>query len=146
MGRVVLGARVTDAEAEALRAYAAQTGLTFYQATIRAVEVGIAALTAAADGTPAGVAAAGPSTQAVEDLRETIERLRITVEGLCDTNARLTTHIELTGKVAQRALYAAGAAYAAALAGPGTSDAHKAEIADDANRIFERQLAKAQAG
>jgi hypothetical protein len=144
MGRVVLGARVTDAEAEALRVYAAQTGLTFYQATIRAVEVGIAALTAAADNTPEAVVPDGLSAQAVQDLRDTIESLRLTVEGLCDTNTRLTTHIELTGKVAQRSLYAAGAAYAAALAGPGTSDAHKAEILTDANRIFERQLAKAQ--
>lgn len=144
MARVLLGARVTDAQADALRGYAGEAGVTFYQATVRAIEIGITVLTSGGGTSPGQVPPAGHLVEADKGLRDTVESLRGMIEGLCETNERLAIRTDLITKVAQRGLYAAGAAYAAALAGPGKGDAHMAEIARDADRIFERQLAKAQ--
>lgn len=72
-----------------------------------------------------------PTTADVEALREAIDRL--------------TTRSELTDRLIQRTLYAAGAAYAAPLAEPGQGEERLAQIARDADRIFDRQLAKAKA-
>ena len=135
MGRVMVGARVTDAQAAALRAYADDVGLPFYQASVRAFELGIAALVGGRGVEPARTEAApapDPSPNQMEALREAVERL--------------TVRAELSDRVNQRTLYAAGAAYAAALAGPGQGEEYMAQVAHDAERIFERQLAKAREG
>lgn len=133
MARVMLTARVTDTQAAALRGYAAEVGLPLYQATVRALELGIAALIggrgaepASADANPAPSVGVGE----VEAIREEVERL--------------TVRAELADRLTQRTLYAACAAYAAAMAGPGQSNKHKADVAEDADEIFFRQLAKAR--
>lgn len=134
MARVMLTGRVTDTQAAALKGYAADVGLPLYQATVRALELGIAALVGGRGAEPAGSdgsAATVPNSPDVEALREAIERL--------------TTRSELTDRLIQRTLYAAGAAYAAALAEPGQGEERLAQIARDADRIFDRQLAKAKA-
>jgi hypothetical protein len=46
----------------------------------------------------------------------------------------------------QRTLYASCASYAASIAAPGEGAEHLATIAADADRIFDRQLAKAREG
>lgn len=133
MPRVMLTARVTDTQAAALKSYAADVGLPLYQATVRALELGIAALVGGRGAEPARYDTAPlPSALAgeVEALREVVERL--------------TIRAELTDRLTQRTLYAAGAAYAAALAGPGQGEERLAAITRDADRIFERQLAKAR--
>lgn len=134
MARVMLTGRVTDTQAAALKGYAADVGLPLYQATVRALELGIAALVGGRGAEPAGSdgsATTVPNSPDVEALREAIERL--------------TTRSELTDRLIQRTLYAAGAAYAAALAEPGQGEERLAQIALDADRIFDRQLAKAKA-
>ena len=135
MPRVMLTARVTDSQAAALKSYAAEVGLPLYQATVRALELGIAALVGGRGAEPARhdpTPAASAQTGEIEALREAIDRL--------------TTRAELTDRLTQRTLYAAGAAYAASLAGP-TQDPEKlAGIAADADKIFDRQLAKAREG
>ena len=133
MGRVVLGARVTDSQAAALRAYAEQAGLTFYQASVRAVELGIAALVGGRGAEPAE-ARQGPD-QVTHDME--ISALREAID-------RLTVRAELSDRLTQRTLYAAGAAYVAALAGPTEEPERLAEIARRADRVFDRQLAKAR--
>lgn len=132
MGRVVLGARVTDSQAAALRAYAEQAGLTFYQATIRAVEIGIASLAEERQTDDASPSTDTPPDPELVALRETVDRLAL--------------RAELADRVIQRSLYTSCASYAAALAGPGHGEEHMAQIARDADRIFERQLAKAREG
>ena len=133
MTRVMLTARVTDTQAAALKSYAAEVGLPVYQATVRALELGIAALVGGRGIEPARAASApdaGVLPDQVEALREAVERL--------------TVRAELSDRVNQRTLYAAGAAYAAALAGPTEAPERLATIAADADRIFERQLARAR--
>lgn len=130
MARVMLTARVTDAQAAALKSYAAEVGLPLYQATVRALELGIAALVGGRGAEPVQSAPAGLPVGEIEALREAVERL--------------TVRAELTDRLTQRTLYAAGAAYAAALAGPGEGEERLAQIARDADRIFDRQLAKAR--
>lgn len=133
MPRVMLTARVTDSQAAALKGYATEVGLPLYQATVRALELGIAALVGGRGAELARVdpgPPAGAATGEVEALREAVERLIV--------------RAELTDRLTQRTLYAAGAAYAAALAGPGEGEERLAQIARDADRIFERQLAKAR--
>ena len=132
MARVMLTARVTDTQAAVLRSYAAEVGLPLYQATVRALELGIAALVGGRGAEPAQVPSAGLSAGDIEALREAIDRL--------------TLRSELTDRLTQQTLYAAGAAYAAALAGPGESADHKAQITRDADQIFQRQLARARDG
>lgn len=129
--RVMLTARVTDTQAAALKSYAADVGLPLYQATVRALELGIAALVGGRGAEPVKHApAASVSAGEVEALRDAV--------------GRLTVRAELTDRLTQRTLYAAGAAYAAALAGPGQGEEHMAQVARDAERIFDRQLAKAR--
>lgn len=129
----MLTARVTDTQAAALKSYAADVGLPLYQATVRALELGIASLVGGRGAAPAepqpspGQVAPDPE---LATLREAVDRL--------------TVRAELTDRLTQRTLYAAGAAYAAALAGPGQGDEHMAQVARDAERIFDRQLAKAR--
>jgi hypothetical protein len=133
MARVMLTARVTDTQAAALKGYAAEVGLPLYQATVRALELGIAALVGGRGAEPVdnnNSAAAIATTADVEALRDAIDRL--------------STRSELTDRLTQRTLYAAGAAYAAALAGPGQGEERLAQIAKDADRIFDRQLARAR--
>ena len=135
MPRVMLTARVTDSQAAALKSYAAEVGLPVYQATVRALELGIAALVG---GRGVEAAKADPSSTSGVPAGE-VEALREAVE-------RLTVRAGLTDRLTQRTLYAAGAAYAAALAGPGQGEERLAQIARDADRIFDRQLAKAMEG
>lgn len=135
MPRVMLTARVTDSQAAALKSYAADVGLPLYQATVRALELGIAALVGGRGAAPAETPK-GPdpvtSDSELATLREAVDRL--------------TVRAELTDRLTQRTLYAAGAAYAAALAGPGEGEERLAAITRDADRIFDRQLAKAREG
>jgi hypothetical protein len=126
MARVMLTGRVTDTQAAALKSYAAETGLPLYQATVRALELGIAILVGGRGAEPAQAAPASLSAGEIDALREAIDRL--------------THRAELSDRLTQRTLYAAGAAYAAAMAGPGTSAEHKAQITYEADRIFDRQL------
>ncbi len=135
MPRVMLTARVTDTQAAALKSYAADVGLPLYQATVRALELGIAALVGGRGAEPVRHDTAPPASVSVGE----VEALREAVE-------RLTVRAELADRLTQRTLYAAGAAYAAALAGPGQGDEHMAGITRDAQRIFDRQLAKAREG
>lgn len=130
MPRVMLTARVTDTQAAVLKSYAAEAGLPLYQATVRALELGIAALVGGRGVEVVPVVSAGPTGSEIDGLRDAVERL--------------TLRAELADRLAQRTLYAAGAAYAAALAGPGNGEERLAQIASDADRIFERQLARAQ--
>ena len=135
MPRVMLTARVTDTQAAALKSYAADVGLPLYQATVRALELGIAALVGGRGASPEDNLK-GPdlvtSDPELAALREAVDRL--------------TVRAELTDRLTQRTLYAAGAAYAAALAGPGEGEQRLAAITQDADRIFDRQLAKAREG
>ena len=126
MARVMLTGRVTDTQAAALKSYAAEVGLPLYQATVRALELGIATLVGGRGAEPERVVPAGVSAGEIEALREAIDRL--------------TQRAELSDRLTQRTLYAAGAAYAAALAGPGSNAEHKAQITRDADQIFNRQL------
>ena len=146
MSRVVLGARVTDSEAEALRAYAEGAGITFYQATVQALAAGISTLTSDLKATPTQAPPAANSAETVAGLNDTLNALRSTIEAMSDVITDLKIRAGLSEQVGQRSLYAAGAAYAAALAGPGKGEDHMAGIVQDANRIFERQLAIAQQG
>jgi hypothetical protein len=130
MARVMLTGRVTDAQAAALKSYAADVGLPVYQATVRALELGIAILVGGRGAEPAQAAPASVSAGEIDALREAIDRL--------------SQRAELSDRLTQRTLYAAGAAYAAALAGPGESAEHKAQITRDADQIFDRQLARAR--
>ena len=135
MPRVMLTARVTDTQAAALKSYAADVGLPLYQATVRALELGIASLVGGRGAEPARhdpTSTASLSAGEVEALREAVDRL--------------TVRAELTDRLTQRTLFAAGAAYAAALAGPGQGEEHMASIAADAERVFQRQLARAREG
>ena len=137
MARVMLTGRVTDSQAAALRAYAADVGLPLYQATVRALEIGIATLIGGRGegaGTEAAVPAPVPDTGAIE-------------EALGELMARA----DRSDALLQRTLFAAGAAYAAGLAAAGEgapperAAAIKAEVARDSEAIFERQLAMARA-
>ncbi len=130
MPRVMLTARVTDTQAAVLKSYAAEAGLPLYQATVRALELGIAALVGGRGAEAAPAVSSGIGVGEIDGLRDALERL--------------TLRAELADRLAQRTLYAAGAAYAAALAGPGEGEERLAQIARDADRIFERQLARAQ--
>lgn len=136
MARVMLSARVTEPQAEALKAYAEEAGLPLYQATVRALELGIAQLVSGQ--------AKADSDAPVQTVPASLDEDILTE--LCDAIERLSTRAELTDRLTQRTLYAAGAAYAAALAPHGEGQEHRAQIAQDADRIFERQLAKAREG
>ena len=138
MARVMLTGRVTDAQAAALRAHAEAVGLPMYQATVRALEHGIAILTGDRD-TPV------PTADRVKAPVSELERLRTTIE-------RLTIRAELRDRLVQRALYMSCAAYAAALAAAtkGAAPEQVNEIERDvthvADAVFGRQLARAWEG
>lgn len=132
MARVLLSARVTQAQAAVLRAYAEEAGLPLYQATVRALERGIAALVSEHEAVPAA-----PSEP-------------IDISSIEEGMGVLQAHIERVGKIGEQALYAAGAAYAAGVASAKEqmpSDLHAGfdqALKREADQIFERQLAKAQ--
>ena len=138
MARVMLTGRVTEAQAAALRAHAEAVGLPMYQATVRALELGIAALTGGREPPAPAVDRAIAQASIMEEVRSMMDRL--------------ATRAELSDRLVQRTLYAAGAAYAAALAGatdgaePERADAIKRDVARDADAVFERQLARAREG
>ena len=138
MARVMLTGRVTNAQAAALRAHAEAVGLPMYQATVRALEHGIAILTGDRE-TP--VTTADRVKAPVSEL----ERLRTTVE-------RLTIRAELRDRLVQQALYMSCAAYAAALAvatkgaAPEQVDEIERDVAHVADAVFGRQLARAWEG
>ena len=142
----MLTGRVTEPQADALKAYAESAGLPLYQATVRALELGIAALAEPQSGEPVQAAPASLDSEAIESLRASIEKMIARHEAQGDMLSQLAMRADLSDRLTQRALYAAGAAYAAALAGPGETEEHRAEIARDADRIFERQLAKVSDG
>lgn len=133
--RVMLTARVTETQAAALREYAGEVGLPMYQATVRALELGIAALVGGRGIEPARAGNEGEKKSPELELNLLHEAVD-----------RLTLRAELSDRLNQRTLYAAGAAYAASLAGPTSDPERLAEITRDADRIFDRQLAKARAG
>lgn len=143
MARVMLTGRVTEPQADALKAYAESAGLPLYQATVRALELGIAALAEPQDGEPVQAAPASLDSDAIESLRASIEKMIERHETQDDMLSQIVMRADLSDRLTQRALYAAGAAYAAALAGPGQGEDHMTAITRDADRIFERQLAKA---
>lgn len=139
----MLTGRVTDTQAAALRAYAADVGLPLYQATVRALELGIATLIGGRGAAPLEAAQEAPSALEREASDLELSALREAVE-------RLTTRAELTDRLVQRTLYASCASYAASIAEPGEGPDKRPErlaaIAADADRIFDRQLAKAREG
>ena len=132
MARVLLSARVTQAQAAVLRAYADEAGLPLYQATVRALERGIAALVSEHEAVP-------DTTSVTFDISSIEEGMGV-----------LQAHIERVGKIGEQALYAAGAAYAAGVASAKEqmpSDLHAgfdSALKREADQIFKRQLAKAQ--
>ena len=140
MARVMLTARVTDTQAAALKAWAAEAGLPAYQATVRALEIGIAALVGRQDAKSEPGVASSASNVAGLARNEAIE----TALG------ELFARADRSDALLRQTLFAAGAAYAAALAAAGEgasaerAEAIKGEVARDAERVFERQLAKAQ--
>ncbi|WP_239807056.1 hypothetical protein [Croceicoccus hydrothermalis] len=140
----MLTGRVTEPQADALKAYAENAGLPLYQATVRALELGIAALAGPQDGEPVQAASASLDSDTIEGLRLSIENMIERHEAQADMLSQIVMRADLSDRLTQRALYAAGAAYAAALAGPGETEEHRAEIARDSDRIFARQLAKVQ--
>lgn len=150
MARVMLSGRVTQPQADALQAWADEAGLPLYQATVRALELGIAALSGPSNtsgsSSPVQTAPASLDSAAIESLRSLIESMAARSEAQSDMLSQLAMRADLSDRLTQRALFAAGAAYAASLAGPGESEEHRAEIARDAERIFARQLAKVQEG
>ena len=146
LARVMLTGRVTEPQADALKAYAESAGLPLYQATVRALELGIAALAEPRDGEPVQTAPASLDSEMIEGLRASIESMIERHEAQADMLSQIVMRADLSDRLTQRVLYAAGAAYAAALAGPGETEEHRAEIARDADRIFARQLAKVQKG
>ena len=138
MARVMLTGRVMEQQAEALKSYAAKAGMPVYQATVRALELGIAELV-------------GRQTRHEPDPENNhIPQAELQI--LSDAIERLTIRAELNDRLTRQTLYASGAAYAAAMAGisEGTPDERmaeiKREIAEDADTVFERQLGKAQEG
>lgn len=141
--RVMLTGRVTETQAAALRAYADEVGLPLYQATVRALELGIAALIGGRGAAPIATA---------EDVPGVLERAgegqasEAELSALREAVELLTTRAELTDRLVQRTLYASCASYAASIAAPGEGPEHLATIAADADRIFDRQLAKAREG
>ena len=143
---MMLTGRVTEPQADALKAYAESVGLPLYQATVRALELGIAALAEPQSGEPVQAAPASLDSEAIEALRASIESMIERHDAQADMLSQIVMRADLNDRLTQRALYAAGAAYAAALAGPGETKGHRAEIARDAARIFARQLAKVQEG
>lgn len=140
--RVMLTGRVTESQAAALRAYADEVGLPLYQATVRALELGIAALIGGRGAAP---------LEAAQDGSGVLERggavaSDMDISALREAVERLTDRAELTDRLVQRTLYASCASYAASIAAPGEGAEHLATIAADADRIFDRQLAKAREG
>lgn len=140
----MLTGRVTEPQADALKAWAEDAGLPLYQATVRALELGIAALAEPQSGEPVQAAPTSLDSEAIESLRASIENMIERHDAQTDMLSQIVMRANLSDRLTQRALYAAGAAYAAALAGPGETEEHRAEIARDADRIFARQLAKVQ--
>lgn len=134
-------ARVTEAQATALKTWATDAGLPPYQATVRALEIGIAALVGGKAPVPERAAETKPDPASADELAA----LRAAIEELTDRAA-------LTDRLVQRTLFASGAAYAAALAAAGEgasadrAEAIKGEVARDAEAVFERQLTKAREG
>ncbi len=141
--RVMLTGRVTETQAAALRAYADEVGLPLYQATVRALELGIAALIGGRGAAPLEAAQDGP--RAGEGIASEME-----ISALREAVDRLTLRAELTDRLVQRTLYASCASYAASLAELVGEEEQRPErltaIAEDADRIFDRQLAKAREG
>lgn len=137
MPRVMLTARVTDTQAAALKAYATDVGLPLYQATVRALEIGIATLIG---GRGAGELPAPNPPQVVPPIDH---------EAVLDGLGALMARADQTDALIRRTLFAAGAAYAAGLAAaregvtPARADEVMAEVARDSEAVFERQLAKA---
>lgn len=137
--RVMLTGRVTETQAAALRAYADEVGLPLYQATVRALELGIAALIGGRGAAPLEAAQEAPGVLDRDTSDMDVSALREAIE-------RLTDRAELTDRLVQRTLYASCASYAASIATPGEGAEHLAAIAADADRIFDRQLARAREG
>ena len=135
MARVMLTARVTDSQAAALRAYAADVGLPLYQATVRALEIGIATLV--------GGRREGPQSE--PRASETVSTTAIE-----DALGELMARADRSDALLRRTLFASGAAYAAGLAAAGEgvaperAAAIKTEVARDSEAIFDRQLAMAR--
>lgn len=132
MSRVMLSARVTKAQADALRQFADEAGLPLYQATVRALERGIEALTE-------------NKTETTSPPSEPVNLDRIE-EGI----GILQAHVERIEALNDRSLFAAGAAYAATVIAAKTgmsADERKQfdkAIATEANKIHKRQLDKAR--
>ena len=134
MPRVMLTGRVIDTQAAALRSYAAEVGLPMYQATVRALELGIAVLVGWRGPEPAKLEEEGTPYPVHDDLIELKEAID-----------KLTTRAELTDGLVQRTLYMAGAAYSASLASQPQEAYRLKSIARDADQVFIEQLAKARA-
>ncbi|WP_128082139.1 hypothetical protein [Sphingomonas sp. Ant20] len=101
----MLTGRVTDAQAAALKSYAADVGLPVYQATVRALELGIATLVGGRGAEPAQAAPASVSAGEIDALREAIDRL--------------SQRAELSDRLTQRTLYAAGGGLCCGASGAG---------------------------
>ena len=115
---MMLTGRVTEPQADALKAWAEKAGLPLYQATVRALELGIAALAEPQSGEPVQAAPASLDSEAIEALRASIEKMIERHDAQADMLSQIVMRADLNDRLTQRALYAAGAAYAAALAGP----------------------------
>jgi hypothetical protein len=128
MARQIVTTRLTEAQVAALRSYAEQNGMTYYRAVSHAVERGLAAMMG-------GPEIRGGSVSLPDELH--------------DGMAMLHEQADRNERFAKQALYATGAAYAAIVAvaknnlPPDQAQAFDARIAEEAGRIFERQIGKA---
>lgn len=145
MARVLLQGRVSETQAATLRAYADEVGLPLYQATVRALELGIAALVTRTATDGAEVATPVAKSGTIDADSASIEAIEIAL-------GEIMARSERSDVLLRQTLFAAGAAYAAALAaaGEGASldrkEAILGEVALDAQAVFERQLAKTREG
>jgi hypothetical protein len=128
MARQIVTTRLTEAQVAVLKNYAEQNGITFYRAVSHAVERGLAAMLGGAE-----LAGSGVSWP----------------EQLEDGLAMLQAHADRNERLAKQGLYAVGATYAAIIAvaksslPPDQAQAFDERITAEADRIFQRQLAKA---
>ena len=101
---MMLTGRVTEPQADALKAWAEKAGLPLYQATVRALELGIAALAEPQSGEPVQAAPASLDSEAIEALRASIEKMIERHDAQADMLSQIVMRADLNDRLTQRAL------------------------------------------
>lgn len=128
MARQIVTTRLTEGQVAVLRSYAEQHGMTFYRAASHAIERGLATMVGAPE-----------IGSAATDWHEELDDGVAMLQAQADRNERFS----------KQTLYAVGATYAAIVAlaksnlPPDQASALDARITAEADRIYERQVAKA---